>query len=52
MSAVGTMRCAEGRHEWVAITGFGKSGMHVERCRECGARGIWVSAAKLWSDAE
>ena len=44
--------CAEGRHQWEALDGFRQPGVRREQCRACGARGMWVSAADLWSDPE
>lgn len=45
-------RCAEGRHAWVPMDVLRRPGQHQERCRGCGAHGVWMSAADAVSGTE
>lgn len=46
---VSAVRCAEGRHQWVAVDAPRTAGLHRERCRGCGAHSVWMSAADFLS---
>jgi len=52
MSGFTSARCSEAGHQWTALDGCRQPGIRREECRECGVRGVWLSAAHLWSEAE
>lgn len=45
-------RCSAGRHHWVPLPSIGRSATQSQRCEVCGARGTWISATALWSEAD
>lgn len=49
---VSAVRCAEGHHEWVPVEGLRSPGLRRERCRGCGAHGVWMPAADFLRDSD
>jgi hypothetical protein len=54
MSLVGVsaVRCAKGHHQWEPVEGWRRPGLRRERCRGCGASGVWMPAADFLGDDE
>lgn len=54
MNLVGGLaaRCAGGHHQWEPVDVLRRPSQREERCRGCGAHGVWMSAADAVRDAE
>jgi hypothetical protein len=46
---VSAARCIEGHHQWESVEDGRPVGIHREKCRGCGAHGVWMPAADFLS---
>lgn len=46
------VRCAAGQHDWVPVDVLRRPRQREQRCRGCGAYGMWMSAADAVRDTE